>query len=97
MSRFPLGCMLQLATLLLSILVQSESFQGRIVMVTDDKLILATASQQHTVTVPAATPITLDGKPAKIEQLSPGVRALIVADKQKDDWVAKSIAAMSVK
>lgn len=97
LSRFPLACMVQLATLLLSILLESESFHGRIVMVSDDKLVVATASEQRTVIVPAATPITLDGKPAKLEQLSPGIRAMIVADKQRDDFVAKTIAAMSVK
>jgi hypothetical protein len=96
-SRIPLCCVIQFATVLVSIVLEAESFHGRIVMVTDNKVVVATTSEQRTVVVAAATQITLDGKPAKLEQLSAGVRAMIVAEKSRDDFVAKTIAAMSAK
>jgi hypothetical protein len=95
--RIPLGCVVQVTTLLLSLWLEAETFQGRIAMVSEDKLILAMTNEQRTVVVKSDTSITLDGKPAKMNQLAAGNRAMIVAEKAQNAFVAKSIAAMSVK
>lgn len=96
-AKLPLGCVVQVATLLLSLWLEAETFQGRIAMVSEDKLILAMTNEQRTVVVKPDTTITLDGKPAKMNELAAGNRAMIVAEKFKDQFVAKTIAAMSVK
>jgi hypothetical protein len=96
-AKIPLGCVVQAATLFVSLWLEAETLQGRIVMASDDKLIVSIMNEQRSVTVKPSTSITLDGKPAKMNQLSAGNRAMIVAEKGQEGLVAKSIVAISAK
>jgi Cu/Ag efflux protein CusF len=69
--------------------------EGKVVKVEPGKLTMSDkdGKNQHAHAIPATTKITLDGKPAKLEDLKPGNMVKVMVEKQDDKFVVVSIDA----
>lgn len=71
--------------------------EGSVVSTAPEQLVLAVEMGQYTLVVNPNTAITLDGKEAALESIAPGYTAKVTADKQGHQWIAKTIAAFTLK
>jgi hypothetical protein len=75
----------------------SLMFDGKIVSVDQDKLVLSAGAEQPAFELSKATKITLNGKPATITELMAGQTAKVVAQREDDKLRAVAINAFSPK
>src|SRR5687767_4931409 len=75
----------------------SLMFDGKVVSVAKDKLVLSAGTEQPEFVLTSATKITLDGKPATIAELMAGQTAKVTAERDEAKIRALEIAAMNPK
>jgi hypothetical protein len=73
------------------------SFDGKVVSVAKEKLVLSAGTEQQEFVLTSATKITLDGKPATAAELMAGQAAKITAERQETQLRALEISAMTPK
>lgn len=75
----------------------SLMFDGKIVTVDQDKLVLSAGTEQPSFELGKSTKITLNGKPATVAELMSGQTAKIAAEREEDKLRAVTINAFSPK
>jgi hypothetical protein len=72
-------------------------FDGTVVSITKDKLVLSAGTEQTQLELTSATKITLDGKPASVTELMTGHVVKVMAVREDAKLRALDVAAMSPK
>jgi len=75
--------------------VMGESYQGRVMTVSQGKLMVATADAQVIIDVPATASVLLDGKAAALTDLQTGFHVVVAAGPQEGRVVATMVTATS--
>jgi hypothetical protein len=77
--------------------VPSLMFDGKIVAVDKEKLVLSAGAEQPEFVLAKSTKITLNGKPATVVDLMSGQTAKIAAEREETKLRAIEVAAFSPK
>lgn len=93
-----LGVLALFSCLVVTQVAQAEdakSHEGMVVSATDGKLVMTGADgKEHSHAVAATIPVTVNGKPGKLDDLKKGVRIKVTTDK---DGNVLSVATMDAK
>jgi azurin len=84
---------LALTLLLAAPALAAESISGKVVSADNNQLTVSSGDQNHTFEVTNDTKITIKGGEGKLSDLKAGQEVTVVAEKDGDKMVAKSIAA----
>jgi hypothetical protein len=87
----------QVALIVTPLLLDAETLEGRIAAIGDKAIVVAMPMEQRAIKVSSTTTITLDGKPAKLDELPTGGPVVLTVEGKGKDAFAKTIVAMSVK
>lgn len=79
--------------LLLTAPAHAADFEGPVISTGDDQLVLSLDGEQHTFVVDDDTKITLNGKRAALADILPDHLATISAERDGDQWIARTIVA----
>jgi hypothetical protein len=96
-ARLKLLLCLSLTAVLITatMLYAAEYFNGHVVNVGDDTIVLSVDAVQIVLAVDENTAVTVDGETATLLDVMPGFTATVSAEQQGTVWLAKSIAAQS--
>jgi len=93
-----LGAMALFSCLIVTQVAQAEdakSHDGIVVSATDGKLVMTGSDgKEHSHAVAANIPVTVNGKPGKLDELKKGVRIKVTTDKEGN---VLSVATMDAK
>lgn len=82
-------------TMLVAPAAISESYQGKVMTVSQGKLMLAIDGAQVIVDVPDSAAVLLDGKAAALADLQTGFNVVVMATEQEGRIVATTVTATS--